>query len=315
MSDAGDADVAASIEAALAEALDPRLLAVLDRLAPRARRSLAARLGRTPMPRGSQASGIEIEAHVPYTPGDDLRHVDWNAYGRLDELLLRTYRAERELPWWIFVDVSASMAAPEADGKFAFAAGLSAALAYVATRANDAVRVVALADGLPLHHRAAPRLRHRGRLAELRAFLRGLRPAGGTALASGIEAALGRGAEPGIAVLVSDFLLPPPAVEEALAPLRARRFEVAAIRPLGAGERDPSRLLGRGRIVDAETGGSRVVRLDAANLARYEAALQQHLGHLSAACRRAGAFVAVADPALGLQHHLLREFSRAGLLG
>ena len=57
--------------------------------------------------------------------GDDLRHLDWNAYGRLDELLIKTFRAEREAPMHIFIDASASMAVPADDGKFAFALGLA----------------------------------------------------------------------------------------------------------------------------------------------------------------------------------------------
>lgn len=313
VADAGG-ELQAGLDAALAGALDANLLRALDRLTPHVRRSFAQRLGRTPMPRGTQPSGIELETHLPYAPGDDLRHVDWNAYGRLDELLVRAFRAERELPWWIFVDASSSMCAPSADGKLAFAAGLTACLAYLATATSDPLHVVAVGGDLPAHHRAAARIRHRGRLAELRTFLRALRPSGATVLQEGIEAAVARASEPGVALVLSDFLTPPPQVEATLRHLLARRFTVAAIRVLGPTERDPSDVFRRGRIVDAESSESRAVRLDGASLAHYQAALAGHLAGLAGFCRREGIAFAIADPQLGLRDFLLRQLPLAGFL-
>src|SRR6266436_8600812 len=111
------------VAAALAAVLTPAFLRKLDRLHLAVRRSLSTRPGNTPMPRGAQGSGIELESYKPYGPGDDLRHLDWNAYGRLDQLLIKTFRAEREAPLHLFVDLSASMAAPLTDNKVGFAFG------------------------------------------------------------------------------------------------------------------------------------------------------------------------------------------------
>src|SRR5436309_2773016 len=102
----------ADASAALSAVLTPSFLRKLDRLHLTVRRSLSTRPGNTPMPRGSQGSGIELENYKEYGAGDDLRHLDWNAYGRLDQLLIKTFRAEREAPLHIFVDTSASMTVP-----------------------------------------------------------------------------------------------------------------------------------------------------------------------------------------------------------
>src|SRR5438034_11847572 len=107
--------------AALAAVLTPGFLRKLDRLHLSVRRSLSTRPGNTPMPRGAQGTGIELESYKAYDPGDDLRHLDWNAYGRLDQLLIKTFRAEREAPLHLFVDVSASMGVPVTDNKIGFA--------------------------------------------------------------------------------------------------------------------------------------------------------------------------------------------------
>src|SRR5262245_12492213 len=116
-SSASAADPAGATASALAAVLTPDFLRKLDRLHLTVRRSLSTRPGNTPMPRGAQGSGIELESYKTYDPGDDLRHLDWNAYGRLDQLLIKTFRAEREAPLHIFVDSSASMGMPETDNK------------------------------------------------------------------------------------------------------------------------------------------------------------------------------------------------------
>jgi uncharacterized protein (DUF58 family) len=299
---------------ALATVLAPGFLRKLDRLHLSVRRSLSTRPGNTPMPRGSQGSGIEIERHKAYDAGDDLRHLDWNAYGRLDELLIKTFRAEREAPLHIFIDASASMAVPAADAKFTFALSLAASLAYVSVRNHDPVRAVGLSAAFPRASIAAPFLRHRSALHSLRDFLLRLQPHGETALAPGIAGALMDQRSPGVAVVLSDFLVPPDVYEPALADLLARRFTVAAVRIIGPAERDPTRLFRRGALIDAETGKQRFITLHADNLARYEGALSEHIGRLQAFCNRCGIAFCVADTGRGIEHCIFHDLPAAGLV-
>jgi uncharacterized protein (DUF58 family) len=309
-----DERVRASGGNALGAVFSPGFLRKLDRLHLRVRRSLSTRPGNTPMPRGAQGNGIEIESHKSYDPGDDLRHLDWNAYGRLDQLLIKTFRAEREAPLHIFLDLSASMAAPAADGKVDFGIGLAASLAYVSVRNHDPVRVVALSEALPRSYAASPFFSHRQSLQRLREFLLALRAGGTTALASGMEAALRDQRTSGVAVVLSDFLVQPAVYETALASLVARRFTVAAVRLLGPAERDPALLFRRAQVVDAETGGHRFITLSPANLARYRQALADHLSHLAAFCNRCGIIFSAADTAAGLEHSLFADLPAAGLI-
>jgi uncharacterized protein (DUF58 family) len=299
---------------ALAAVLTPVFLRKLDRLHLTVRHSLSTRPGNTPMPRGAQGSGIEIEAYRPYYPGDDLRHLDWNAYSRLDQLLVKRFRAERETPLHIFVDASASMAAPATDDKFAFALGLAASLAYVSLRHHDPVRLVVLNAALPHGFQASAFYRHRQALPRLGDFLATLQPQGGTALAEGINAALRAQRSAGVAVVLSDFLAEPASYEAALTALTARRFTVAAVRLIGPGERDPTRLFRRAQIVDAETGRQRFVTLTADNLARYERVLTQHLTGLKSFCQRCGVFFTIADTAAGLERCIFESLPAAGAL-
>src|SRR2546430_15079859 len=123
-----------------ARLLDPLALGRYDGLALHVRRGMGDRPGDRRFPGRPQSSGIELEAYSTYAPGDDLRHLDWNAVGRLDALLVRRFTAEREGLVHLLLDCSASMGAPVRDGKLAAARELAMALAQVALAGNDAVR-------------------------------------------------------------------------------------------------------------------------------------------------------------------------------
>ena len=100
---------------------DAGLFSRLDRMRLRFDHAHGARAGETPVRGLTQESGIEVESFKSYAAGDDIRYVDWNAVGRLDQLLTRRFVAEREIPIHILLDASASMGVPAADRKFAFA--------------------------------------------------------------------------------------------------------------------------------------------------------------------------------------------------
>lgn len=304
----------AGIGPALDAVTTPAFLRALDRLRFRVRHALGTRPGNTPMPRGAQGSGLELEGHKAYAAGDDLRHVDWNAYGRLDEVVIRTFRAEREAPLHVFIDMSASMGVPAQDGKAACAAALAASLAYVSVAGHDPARLVALGGELPGGVAASPFVRHRAGVERLRAFLLGLRPGGGTRLADGIGAALRGSAGGGVAVVISDFLVPAAEYEAALGVLAGGGFTVAAVRLLGPAERDPAAHLRQVELEDAETRTRRRVTLTPTALARYRAALEAHTADLDAFCRRCGVAFAVTDPQAGVRSLLFDVLPSLGLL-
>ncbi len=294
--------------------LEPRFLRKLDRTRLRVRHATSMRPGNTPVPRATQTSGIEVAGHKPYYPGDDLRHIDWNALSRLDQLMVRTFRAEREAAVHLFVDTSASMDAPRDDDKFGFAQALAASLTYLALRRHDPVRIIALGESLPQEHVASPVFRHVQRLPSAIEFIAALRPSGGTALRGGVAGAMQTYHTPGIAVLISDFLMAPSQYEPTLGELVARQFTLAVVRLLGPAERDPGQYFKRVEIIDAEAGAKRWITLDERNRERYATALDQHLADLSDTCRRVGALFSTSDPAGGLENCVFGDLSRIGLV-
>src|SRR3989338_11375022 len=97
---------------AVIPALDPRLLSRLEPLRLAARRiQWGTRLGgRFPIHR--RGSSVEFADYAQYTPGDDIRSIDWNLYARLDRLFVKLYKEEIELSVEVVIDATASMGLP-----------------------------------------------------------------------------------------------------------------------------------------------------------------------------------------------------------
>ena len=89
-------------------------------------------------------SGTELAQVRPYTPGDDVRRIEWNVTARTGETHVRVDLAERVLVTWIVLDVSASMAFGTAERRKAdVAEGVCLALGHLASRRGNRLGVVA----------------------------------------------------------------------------------------------------------------------------------------------------------------------------
>ncbi len=82
---------------------------------------------------------IEFLQHRQYTPGDEIRHIDWKVYARQDKLVIKQYEEETNLRLHLLVDRSHSMAYGDGESnKFDYSASIAASLAYLAMRQKDA---------------------------------------------------------------------------------------------------------------------------------------------------------------------------------
>ena len=152
-----------------------------------------------------QGESAEFVEHKVYAPGDDVRRIDWKAFGRRDRYYVRRYEEETSLGAFLVVDTSGSMAYPEQGrhSKYQFAATLAASLGYLLLRQSDAVGLItfsaAAQHALPLSGR------HR-QLDELTAALEAA-PIGGRTDAQAALATLGeRVRRHSLVVIVTDLL-------------------------------------------------------------------------------------------------------------
>ncbi len=242
-----------------ARAFEPEFIKRLDRLVLGIRRARTRRIGQRTIGR-VQGLGIEPENFKEYTEGDDLRFLDWNSYARLDDLLIRTYRAERQVEITVLLDASASMELPERDDKFGLARALAACFAYIGMSENDAVRIAAFSShrGATVLH-TTPFYRRREQYAEFRPFLAGLRGEGSARLSSGVAELLHHRRAPGVVILISDFLVSQVDFEQAILHLIGARHELMLVHVMGQVESEGSYPPGLYRVRDAETGEVREV--------------------------------------------------------
>lgn len=120
--------------------LDPRNLAKLQGLGLVARRAVegyVSGLHKSPY----HGFSVEFAEHREYSPGDDIRHVDWKVWSKTDRLYLKLYEEETNLLTYLLLDTSQSMAyASEGNvSKLHYARMVAASLAYMVLHQSDAV--------------------------------------------------------------------------------------------------------------------------------------------------------------------------------
>lgn len=276
------------------------------------RLELVARTSQLGRARGQRSArkfgvGIEFAEHRPYTPGDDLRFLDFHAYARSDRLLLKQFSETQNLDVYLLLDCSASMAFG-AGAKLHFAKQLAAALGYVALAHLDRVSIQCFADGLGA--RLAPTRGRYQALTMLR-FLERQRGAGRTDMALAARRFVARESERGLVVVISDgydaggFL---PGVDA----LRYARFEPAVLLVTDARELapvPPGDLLLR----DCEDGNTRALEVTPAALARYAQLLRAQLDRLRAALRDRHVPVFELSPQQSFDAALVDVLRRGGL--
>lgn len=217
-----------------------------------------------------RGTSIEFADYRNYTPGDDLRRLDWNIYARLDRPLMKVFEDEEDLATYILIDSSASMnRATEEDetgqntDKFMFARRLAAGLAYISLLANDRLTVSALS--------AAPDtfgpVRGRGHGARLLQFFGAMQAKGTLDLNAALRDAALRLKRPGLVILISD-LFAPSGYLDGINALLAKGCEVAIVHVLSPEEIEPP-FGGDLRLVDVETGAAQEVSIDGAMRQRY----------------------------------------------
>ena len=261
---------------------------------------------------GAQGQSVEFADYRTYVPGDDLRRIDWNLFGRLERLFLKLYEEERELPVTIYLDSSESMSFGRVS-KFDFARQVAAAVGYVALCGFDRVTVepFPLADdqaGLVGELRAV-----RGRRSAMRFFdnLNRLK-AGGTA---DFNQALRLGAmkhrAQGVIVVLSDFL-DPAGYEDGLKSLASRGSEVHAVQILAMEELEPSSY-GDLRVIDSETGAEQEVTFGKYRLKSYRATVQNYCRRLQEYCRARGIRYQLAQSDTPIDDLLLKAMRTGGM--
>ncbi|MFL5673711.1 MAG: DUF58 domain-containing protein [Chloroflexota bacterium] len=239
--------------------------------------------GRRSVKRGQS---VEFADYRDYTPGDDLRQLDWNVYARLEKLFVKLFVEEEDVTVTLLIDASASMATGN-PSKLLFAKRAAAALGYIGLASEDRVAVSAL-SGRIARRRAA--MRGSGRVFRLLADLSDIEPIEGpTDLVAAARHAAAQLHGRGVVILVSDLL--DSAADKVIRELAATGSELVILHVLSPEEVDPQ-LEGDLRLVDVETGDGIDVTVDLATVDAYKERLAAwKTGFADLAAKRRASYV------------------------
>ena len=290
-------------ETAHAPLLDPEFLHKLEQLELVSRKIFVGRM-RGERKSKRRGSSVEFADHRNYAVGDDLRHIDWNVYGRLDKLFLKLFLEEEDLHFYTLLDTSLSMDFGDPT-KLHYGKQVAAALAFIGLVNHDRVVLDTFRSQL---EPGMPSVRGRSQMWRVVQFLEPLHASGASNLTAAAKAFAVKHAGKGIVVVISDFL-DKRGYEDALRYLLARTMDIYVVHVLCQEEVEPE-LVGDLRLVDAEDEDVAEISVSAPLLKRYKDNLNAFVGGLKNWCTRRGItyiFTTNQDPFDKLILNYLRE--------
>ena len=197
---------------------------------------------------------IEFAAHREYSPGDDLRHIDWKVWSRTDRLYIKEYEEETNLKCHLLVDCSHSMDYGHAKGwsKFDYGATAAASLALLLQQQQDSVGLVLFSNKIDKTIKSSS---HPSHLKLLLHELQEAKPAHETDVSAPFLKLASQLSSRGMVILFSDLFLDPKELGESLQQFRLRRHEVIVFQVMHTDELEfpfEDNTLFRGMEVDAE---------------------------------------------------------------
>ncbi|MCD4699785.1 MAG: DUF58 domain-containing protein [Phycisphaerae bacterium] len=257
--------------------------------------------------------GLEFADHRAYTPGDDMRLLDWPYYARMERMLLRLFHEHSEGIVTILLDCSGSMSLGAEDGqvsKFDYARRTAAALAYVAMAGLDRVQIQPfsgeLSEGL---HTG----RNRRQILQVLEYLEALTAHGRTCLGASVEQYVRRNNESGTVIILTDMLDAEDDLGGALSVLRQRAGDVILLQIVDCCDAAPS-LLGPMQLGSAETGRRLNLNISEAVLVSYAERWGEFVRWVEKTCLAKGALYLQAPTTAPFERLVLHVLEKAGVL-
>jgi len=266
--------------------------------------------------RGGQ---LEFHDYRAYTPGDDLRYLDWNLYARMEKAFIKEFAREEAGAVHILLDGTPSMSLGT-PSKWTFARRLAALLAHVAWTGQDIVQVsIFRSPQQPLS--TFPPNGNKGNTAQLLDWLR--RERLGTldrsqdisqvrsaeALSDGVRQFLSSTASKGRAFLLSDFWDGEETLTAAFHRLTASGFELSAVHVLSPEELAPPDA-GDWRLFADEEAGDVELAVTRPVLERYASELEAYRAAVEGLVRRRGGMYLFAPSNTSLERVLIHALRR-----
>jgi uncharacterized protein (DUF58 family) len=251
-------------------------------------------------------SSLEFSDFRVYQPGDDVRQIDWNVYGRTQKHYIKRFLDEQELSIAIYLDATSSMR--QIQSKWEFAKQLAALLSYVVLASED--RLIFS----PVASKNLQTVRRKGAVSSRRTYSEILQlednEQTGEFIAS-LTNTVSKNQQ--LSILITDGLEPLDRIEALLKKLSSLKQEVWFFQVLSRDEISPS-YLGDLKLIDSESNMAVNVSMNPSIISEYEKRLMEHNKELEKLCRRFGGhYISVSDEE-PLQSVLFHELPGRGLM-
>jgi len=206
--------------------LDPKVLARLSAVPLLSRHAMQGNIsGRHSSPH--RGSSVEFAEYRKYVPGDDLRRLDWRAFGRTDRYYVKEFEADTNLRCCVVVDTSGSMgyASKGLTSKIEYARQIAAAMSYLAAQQGDAVGLACVAEKIVQN---IPPRRSAAHLKVILDTLENAKPSGDTQLPAILDEIAETIRQRALVIVISDFFVDPTILKGCFEHLRFRKHDVAA---------------------------------------------------------------------------------------
>lgn len=253
-------------------------------------------------------SGIEFADYREYAPGDDIRHIDWSLYARLEKLFLRLFEEEEDLYVYILLDISPSMHMGT-PSRLTYACRVAAALSYITLNNLDRISLFTFSDNL--NTRLPP---HRGKnnIFKVLQFLERIPDAEQTNTEESLKNFVHQNKRRGVAIVISDFF-DPKGYENAFNFLRFHKYETFAIHLYDESELE-SAMRGDVELIDQETGQRLVTTLSPRMLKAYRDAFDEFCQDLEQFCLKREVSLFRTSTSQPFEELILDIFRQGGFL-
>ena len=262
--------------------LDPELMSRLTAIGVKARQPMEGSISglhRSPL----HGLSPEFADYRSYTPGDDLKNIDWKVFGRSDRFYIKRYEEESNLRAFFVVDASASMTYGQPRSKFDIASTIACGMAGALIKQRDSVGLATISTKLSAE---LPQSSASSQLVRFADLLEKTKCVGETDLGQVVKMLADKYPRRGLVVILSDLLTPLDTLYDSLGKLQYSGHEIVILHVL---HREEVELPFKDSVIFKDMEGSEELFAEPwAFREAYQAAMQGFIDEVRTRCQYCG---------------------------
>lgn len=289
--------------------IDPELLSQLTAIGIRARQPMEGAISglhRSPL----HGLSPEFADYRSYTPGDDLKNIDWKVFGRSDRFYIKRYEEESNLRAFFIVDASTSMLYGSPRTKFDIASTIACGMAGALLKQRDSVGLATISTTIS---QELPQSSASSQLIRFADILEQTKCSGETDLGQVVKRLADKYPRRGMVVVLSDLLTPLDTLYDSLGKLQHAGHEIVILHVL---HREEIELPFKDSVIFRDMEGNEELFAEPwAFREAYQAAMQAFIEEVRTRCQYGGIdyLQILTDEPLGLRlSHFLHSRQLSG---